>query len=452
MTEHGTDVTVVAVDLGASSGRVMLGRCGPQRLDLQQAHRFSNDVVVADGRFFWDIDRLYDEVLAGLRAAVLALEPHESMPMLAIDSWAIDYGLLGADGQLLARPHAYRDQRSQRGVAAVHAVITPEELYERHGLQWLPFTTLYQLATEDPAMLRAATAMLLIPDLLVHRLTGAIGAEITNASTTGLLSVATGEWDLDLAARLGFPATLFPPLRAPGERLGTVLPATSANIVYISSGTWSLVGMELDRAVVSDAGRIANVTNERGVDDTFRMLRNVTGLWILTESLRTWSTAGAPDGLESLLADAASLPAGGPVFDADDPVFLPPGDMPTRIAHVLTAVGARPPTTRAGMVRCVLDSLAAAYARAARAVQDVAGVRAAAVHVVGGGSQNALLAQLTADRTGLPVLAGPVEATALGNVLVQARAANAVPGDRFALRALVQRTSTITRYEPSDSG
>jgi rhamnulokinase len=320
--------------------------------------------------------------------------------------------------------------------------------------------------------------MLLIPDLLVYWLTGERVAEVTNASTTGLLDVHRRTWDLELAASLGIPTSLFATLGPPGDVIGPVLegvrgetgvagatrvtlvgshdtasavvgvPATTADFAYIACGTWSLVGVELDRAILSDESRQANFTNEGGVDDRIRYLRNVMGLWLLQESLRTWELEGHPEQLPALLTAAGELPAGGPVIDPDDPVFLPPGDMPARVKAACQRTDQPVPSTRPALVRCILDSLAAAYGLAVRDASRLSGRPVEVVHIVGGGARNELLCQLTADACEVPVVAGPVEATALGNVLVQARASGLVAGDLEALRALVRSTQDIRRYGP----
>jgi rhamnulokinase len=307
-------------------------------------------------------------------------------------------------------------------------------------------------------------------------------AEVTNASTTGLLDVHRRTWDLDLAASLGIPTSLFAALGRPGDVIGQVLddvrgetgvpgatrvtlvgshdtasavvgvPATADDFAYIACGTWSLVGVELDHAILTDESRQANFTNEGGVDDRIRYLRNVMGLWLLQESLRTWELEGHPEQLPALLLAAAELPAGGPVIDPDDPVFLPPGDMPARIAAACQRTDQPVPPTRPALVRCILDSLADAYGRAMRDASRLSGRSVDVVHIVGGGAQNALLCQLTADASEVTVIAGPVEATALGNALVQARAAGLITGDLEALRALVRSTQDIRRYEPRMSG
>ena len=390
--------THVAVDLGASSGRVMLARVGPGGVALEEVHRFGNEPVPLweNGReaLHWDVVRLFAELLTGLRVARERLADGERVDSIGIDSWAVDYGLLDADGALLGTPYCYRDERTARGVEAVHAVATHADLYARNGLQFLPFNTLYQLAAEAPARLAAARSVLLVPDLLAYWLTGVARAEATNASTTGLLDVRTGEWDVALAERLGLPAAVLPPLVRPGETVGTLLPhvadatglpattpvvavgshdtasavvavpATGQDFAYVSSGTWSLVGVELDGPVLSDASRAANFTNEGGVDGRVRYLRNVMGLWVLSESLRTWDRQGSPTDLARILAAAAEVPDGGAVVDVDDPSLLPPGDMPARLGKLCAATGQPLPDGRPAVVRCILDSLAAAYARA----------------------------------------------------------------------------------------
>ena len=446
-----------AIDLGASSGRVMVGRVGPSQVELAAAHRFANEPVRVGGTLHWDILALYRGVLDGLRLA-------GPVDGIGIDSWAVDYGLLDASGALLGNPVHYRDARTDGVPARVAAVLGDDKLYELTGLQKLPFNTVYQVvAALDTPQYEAAQRLLLIPDLLAYWLTGEIGAEYTNASTTELLDVRTGDWSSSLMAALGIRSSLFPPIRRPGSLIGTFdgtpvvavgshdtasavvgVPAASADFAYISCGTWSLVGLELDEPVLTARSRAANFTNEGGVDGTIRYLRNVVGLWPLQECMREW---GSPD-ISELLRAAASAPAFAAVVDLDDPVFLPPGDMAARIAAACASAGQPVPSSPAGFVRCILDSLALAHRRAVRQAQELAGRSVDAVHVVGGGARNELLCQLTADACGLPVLAGPVEATALGNVLVQARAAGVIGGDLAALRAVLRETQQIVRYEP----
>ena len=451
--------TFAAVDLGASSGRVMVGRAGPGSLSLRAVNRFPNEPVRVGGTLHWDILALYRGVLEGLRLA-------GPVDAVGIDSWAVDYGLLDATGALLGNPVHYRDLRTDGVAAQVATVIGEEKLYALTGLQRLPFNTIYQLvAAAGTPQLDVARQLLMIPDLVAYWLTGEVGAEFTNASTTQLLDLGSGRWAGELMTALGIRPALFPPLRAPGTVIGPVLPewglggadviavgshdtasavvgvpAAGPDFAYISCGTWSLVGVELDAPVLTEASRRANFTNEGGVDGTVRYLRNVMGLWPLQECLREW---GSPD-LPALLREAAAAPAFRAVVDLDDPIFLPPGDMVGR----LTRASGCPPAGRAELVRCILDSLALAHRRAVRQAQELSGRRVDVVHIVGGGARNELLCQLTADACGLPVHAGPVEATALGNILVQARAAGAIHGDLSALRGLLRQTQQIVRYEP----
>jgi rhamnulokinase len=463
-----TAVTVAAVDLGASGGRVMAGQVGAEGVELHEVHRFRNEPVTAGGTLYWDILRLYAEVRHGLAAAARRF----ALAGVGIDSWGVDFGLLDASGALLGNPVHYRDARTTGVPARVHASVPAAELYAVTGIQQLPFNTIYQLAATP--MLPHAATMLLIPDLLAYWLTGEAGAEITNASTTSLLEVRTRAWATEVIEKTGLPPGIFPPLRRPGEVIGPILepnepgsplpviavashdtasavaavPAAGPGFAYISSGTWSLAGMELDAPVLTAAGRTANFTNEAGVDDTIRYLRNLTGLWLLQQSLRCWPGSS----LDDLLAEAARVPRLRFVIDPDDPVFVPPGDMPGRIATWLAARGESAPGGPAETVRCILDSMALGHRRAIAEAQSLSGRHADVVHIVGGGARNALLCQLTADATGLPVIAGPAEATALGNVLVQARALGAAPGDLAGMRALIRVTQPLRSFSPAGDG
>ncbi|MBE9375285.1 rhamnulokinase [Saccharopolyspora sp. HNM0983] len=471
--------TVAAVDLGATSGRVMLGHVDRDEVRLRTAARFPNEPVRTRDGLHWNVLELYRQLCAGLRQAVR--EP--DLASVGIDSWAVDYGLLRG-GRLLGIPHHYRDERTADAVAAVHEVVDPVELYRHNGLQHLPFNTVFQLAADRRAgMLELADRVLLLPDLLAYWLTGRQVAERTNASTTGLLDVRTGDWSAELLDRLELDRSLFADLVDPGEHIGDVSPDISADLgrdrplpvtavgshdtasavaavpaaedsfAYISCGTWSLVGVEVDRPVLSERGRAANFTNELGVDGRIRYLRNVMGLWLLTESLAHWQRADPSVELEPLLAEAAQVPPDRVgVFDTDDGRFLPPGDMPTRIEQWLHEHDQPIPRTRGEFVRCILESLARAYAGAIEQVEQLTGEPVSVLHVVGGGSQNTLLCELTAQRTGRPVVAGPTEATALGNVLVQARAAGAVRGSPESLRALVRNCTDLQHYHPTSTG
>jgi len=476
---------------------VIAGRVSASGVELHEVSRFPNEPVRAGRTLHWDILGLYRSVRAGLTAAASTFP----LASAGIDTWGVDYGLLDAAGALIGNPVHYRDSRTD----GVTVPVPAETLYAVTGIQHLPINTIYQLAAAagTPA-LAAARTLLLIPDLLAYWLTGSVGAEVTNASTTGLLDVTTRNWAARLIEQAGMPPGIFPPLRQPGDRIGPItaaragagpgvgapgsgafvagtreqlplvavgshdtasavvaVPASGPRFAYISSGTWSLAGLELDAPVLTEESRLANFTNEAGIDGTIRYLRNVTGLWLLQECLRTWgvsaesasgSAAGpdpAPFDLDSLLAAAARQKPLQCVVDADDPVFLPPGDMPARICSWLAARDLPVPSGPAQLVRCILDSLALAYRRALLAAQSLSGRHADVVHIVGGGSRNDLLCQLTADATGLPVVAGPAEATALGNVLVQARALGAAPATLPGMRALLRSCLALRTFAPT---
>ncbi|MYW69502.1 rhamnulokinase [Streptomyces sp. SID8379] len=456
-----------AVDLGASSGRVMTAQVTRDTLTLTESHRFPNRPVRTGDGLHWDILSLYAGVLDGLRKA-------GQIRSVGIDSWAVDHGLLDADGALLGNPFHYRDTRTDHVAEKVWSAVPPTDLYATTGIQYAPFNTLYQLAAaRGTAQLAAAKSLLLIPDLLTYWLTGRQGTELTNASTTQLIDPGTGDWAYGIAERAGIDLGLLPPLRRPGDPAGDLLPhvlaetgltgpvpvttvashdtasavaavpATTPHFAYICTGTWSLAGLELDAPVRSEASRAANFTNELGIDGTVRYLRNIMGLWLLQECQRAWQETEVTPLLD---AAAASAPLRS-VVDAGHTDFLAPGDMPDRIAAACRATGQPEPRTRAETTRCILDSLALAHRRAITDAARLADREVDVVHIVGGGARNALLCQLTADACGLPVVAGPAEAAALGNVLVQARA-DGVVGDRGAMRQLLASTQPLTRYEP----
>jgi rhamnulokinase len=456
----------IAVDLGASSGRVMVGSAAAGHLHLDEVHRFPNGPVRVAGSLFTDAVGLWDQVLQGLRRVRVV------PASIAVDTWAVDYGLLGPGGELLGTPRHYRDDRTAGVAERVHRQVPALELYRRNGLQHLPFTTLYQLLAED-TLLGPAEKLLLLPDLMGFWLSGQVGAEATNASTTGMLDVRTGRWADDLVALAGISPALLPAVHDPGAVLGSLradvladtgldagtrlvavgshdtasavvaVPAVDADFAYIACGTWGLVGVELAEPVLGEESFAANFTNERGVDDRIRYLRNVMGLWVLQQCVAEWDAD-----LPALLAAAADVPPGGPVVDIDDPRFLPPGPMVGRVRALVTESGRQAPTDPATITRCILDSLAAAFARSVRDAVRLSGHEVRVVHLVGGGARNRLLCQLVANACELPVVAGPVEATALGNVLVQARAAGDLSGSLETLRALVRQTSDLTTYEP----
>jgi len=455
-------VSVAAVDLGASSGRVLVGTgCAGTGFVLREVHRFPNGPVMVDGVLRWDIDGLFRGVLDGLRAASRAVGRLDS---IGVDSWAVDYGLLGADGQLLAAPAHYRDHRTAPIVDQVLAGVGAAELYAATGIQLQPFNTVFQLlADRGTAAADGAVAALLIPDLTIFWLTGARGTELTNASTTALLDPRTMTWAAELAARLGAPIELFAPIRRPGDDAGTLLPRVAADtgldvstrvvtvashdtaaavagipaevedFAFVCTGTWALVGLELPGPVITG---------------TIRFLRNVTGFWLLQECVREWQTDGQPVDLNALTEVAEQVPALTAIIDVQDPAFVEPGGMPTRICDAAERLSGRRPGSHAEIARCILDSMALAIRQAVRDATTLADRCVSVVHVVGGGVSNELFCQLVADACALPVIAGPVEAASWGNVMSQARALGAVDDTRSAVRAAIRASATVRRYEP----
>lgn len=490
-------MAVASIDLGASSGRVTLavfhGEHGQEQVELIEAARFPNGPVVVEGdagtALHWNTVHLWRQILDGLHVAgVLAQGRGLSISAIGVDSWAVDYGLLDAHGNLLGLPRSHRDSRLTGVADEVAERIDDSVLYRINGLQRLAFTTNFQLVAgrHDPEWSRA-TSIALIPDLIVYWLTGQRATEVTNASTTGLVDATTRSWSREMIdhlasayPQLGRLGDLLPPLVEPGTIVGALtaavqeqtglgavpvvavgshdtasaivgVPAERHCFAYISSGTWSLVGIELDEPILTEESRLANITNELGVDGTVRYLKNVSGLWVLSEALRTWNEANQEISLAQALADAEQVTPLRTVIDLDSPTFLPPGDMPSRLVDAARVTGQPEPRTVGEVTRCILESLAAGYGRALEDIQAASGRRVDVLHVVGGGAQNDLLCRLTAEATGLPVVAGPVEGAALGNALVAARGVGILDGDLPTLRTVVSRSATTRCYAPPSS-
>jgi rhamnulokinase len=468
-----------AVDLGAESGRVVLGRLDGTAMDLEVAHRFTNRSVQLPDGLHWNLLSLFSDTLDGLaRAAATA-----PLSGIGVDAWGVDYALLDGNSRVLGLPFHYRDARTQGMVARVHERVSRDELYSITGIQTMPINTIFQLMAdaERPAT-RIAERIGLVPDLFGLWLTGELANEVTAASTTGLLDARSGGWAREIAARLGFPAGPFAgdPV-APGTLLGPVLahhaevaagaagvpvwtvaahdtasafvatPMRSANAAVLSSGTWSLLGAELAGPRLGADAAALNLTNERGVDGTIRLLRNVMGLWLLQECRRCWRLAGGAADYDELLALAVAARPDVALFDPDQEVLLAPGDMPSRIEALCRARGQGAPEGPGEIVRSILLSLACKYRLVFERLQSVIGYSFDVVHVVGGGVRNALLCQMTADLTQLPVIAGPEEATALGNLLIQARAAGELGGTLAELRELAAASTRTVTFEPGDA-
>lgn len=535
--------TVVAIDLGASSGRVLRGVFDGERLAIEECSRFPNGPVAVPGPrrvgdsgsggvgpascarpgdevrvdYEWDVLALWRGILDGLREASL----RGAVDAIGIDTWAVDYGLLDEDGLLIGNPASYRSARCGRGASEVLDRWDSSWLYERNGLQFQPFNTLFQrVADRGERRADCARTALLIPDLLAYWLTGQARSELTNASTTGLVNAAERDWDPEILNRLRDDfgvEQLFPPIISPGEVIGEArvegldlrtstgkrtpvvavgshdtasavagVPAQAGSFAYISSGTWSLVGTELSTPVLSEEARAANFTNELGVDGTVRFLANIMGMWVQQECLREWASlgdiaSGASGRVDWPLLDAqteAAEPARY-LLDMSSPELMAPGAMVERVRSLWiegpgasssassgddssasdeAGAGVGEPQTsgvdpreRATVLRAITDSLALAYRRAIRRTFELSGTHPEAIHLVGGGSKNRLLAQETADATGIPVIAGPVEATALGNMLVSLRAIGVASGTLMDLRAISRASSALVTYEPRAS-
>jgi rhamnulokinase len=442
--------TMAAVDVGAQSGRVALGRFDGERISVTEVHRFSNVPVRVHDTLHWDVLRLYDGILEGLGAA--GGEAEGEVDSVGIDTWGVDFALLDRAGRLVQNPVHHRDLRTREAMEQVFELVPPRELYERTGIQLMPINTVFQLfamvAAQDPA-LEIAETLLLIPDLFNYWLSGAVACEMTNATTSQCLDARAQAWAVDVLERLAIPCRLFTDVVSPATVLGAlheevaeqtrlrravvVAPAThdtasavaavpfrSPDSVYISSGTWSLVGMELSEPLIDDCTFAANLTNEGGVEGTFRLLRNVSGLWLLHECRRAWESEGMRWGFDELVEMAERAAPLRSFVDPNDPAFLAPGDMPKRIRDFCAATRQQVPTDEGAVVRCVLESLSLKYRQVIELLAAAAGTAPSEIHIVGGGARNRLLCRWTADATGLPVLAGPVEATEIGNLLVQA--------------------------------
>jgi rhamnulokinase len=462
-----------AVDLGAGSGRVFLGEVRPDAARLEEVHRFHYAPRLSDGHLRWDIAALFDGIRAGLRdAARIASASGGELTSVGVDSWGVDYGLLDSDGNLVEDPIAYRDDRTAGMMEEVFGRLPREEIFARTGIQFLALNTLYQLAAHSRKGLPdRAARLLLIPDLCHHMLCGSLTSERTNASTTQLLDVRTGEWDEGLALAAGIPLSLLPELSDAGTHLGTVraelglrgvrviAPAThdtASAIVgtplepgwaYISSGTWSLVGVELNEPLTHDDVLRANFTNERGVNGTLRFLTNVMGLWILESCRREWGME-SPEHLAKLLEAVASRRDENRTVFPDAPRFFNPRSMSAELRAALAEAGHPPADDPVGLAKVILDSLAARYASVVDTLGSLTGRQIPGIHIVGGGSQNDYLNQATANAARRPVVAGPVEATALGNLLVQSLA-NGTISSIAEGRRVIASSLPLRRFQPT---
>jgi rhamnulokinase len=469
-----------AVDLGAGSGRVFLGAIDSEAVHLHEAHRFGYSPRRAAGHLRWDMSRLLEGLLAGLQSAAAAAAVRGGdLVSIGVDAWGVDYGLIDERGCLLEEPISYRDERTAGIMTRTFAAVPRSDIFRTTGVQFLPLNTLFQLiAHVEEGLPSGAERLLLIPDLCHHVLCGSAVGEPTNASTTQLLNIETGSWDDQLFARLGLPRGLMPDLRPAGEALGRLEPALSARLdlpqipviqpathdtasavagtplqpgwAYISSGTWSLVGVERNTPLVTDAVLDANFTNERGVAGTTRLLKNVMGLWILESCRHEWRAAGLDDDLPALLARAGELREVAGLIFPDAARFFNPPSMLQELQTAVSESGQRVPDDPVVLTKVVLDSLALRYASVISRLETLTGDVVEGIHIVGGGALNEYLNQATANATGRLVLAGPVEATAIGNLLMQTIASGATASIGDGRRA-VAAGFPPRRFEPRSS-
>jgi len=474
MTELPT--SLAAIDLGATSGRVVLGIVDGGTARLETISRFDTRPVALNGLLRTDARGLLAHALRGLAQAS---RTGTSIASISVDSWAADYGTLHS-GELLEMPLHYRDDSIAEGRRSVELQASTWTLYENSGLQPLPFNTIYQLATPTARrILPQADQLLLLPDLIRFWLSGEPVSERTIASTTGLLNATTHDWDPNLLKYTAATLNQLAPLVDPGTITGVVNRATAleyslppgirvtavgshdtasavaaipadgeGELVFISSGTWSLVGCELEKPLLTRAALEQGFSNELGVDGRIRFIHNVMGLWLFTETTREWGLEGDPAATDHLLEAATEVTGAIPIFNVNDPVFFAPGAMSGRIREHCAREGLTVPTSRAMLVRSILESLSVAYAKTIDRLKGLTGYQPKCIHIVGGGSMNQLLCQLTADATGLIVVAGPTEATALGNILIQARANGIVRGSLEQLRRIVAESSILKTYSP----
>jgi rhamnulokinase len=469
----------LAVDLGAETGRALLGTVDDGGIDLREVHRFANRPVRTPDGLHWNALGLFEQTLASLESALAAT--NDPIVSLGVDSWGVDYGLFDRRGRLLGNPYHYRDARTDGQRERYAQLVSPARQYARTGIAQMTINTLYQLCAQarNDAALELAHAFLMIPDIMHYWLTGAQAAEFTNASTTGALAV-DGSWAGDLLEPIGVPRGMFGALVEPATVLGplrggletspraaglrVVVPATHDTAcavlaaplhvaaagevcAYISSGTWSLLGLELSAPILTEAARLAGFTNERGVAGSVRFLRNIMGLWLVQECRRAWRRAGADFSYDDLTARAVTIVSPDCLIDVDDPALLHPADMPAALEAQVRRSGQTPPGDPVALTRAIFEGLALQYRRSIADAVRLTGVRVGALAIVGGGSRNALLCQLAADACERVVYAGPAEASATGNVLVQAVAHRALAG-LTQIRDFVRTTARPRVFEP----
>ncbi|MBK5106784.1 MAG: rhamnulokinase [Anaerolineales bacterium] len=459
--------TVLAVDLGAESGRVMAVHYDGHSLQLEELHRFPNTTVTIRGTLYWNFLRLWENIQTGIDKG-----KSSNPASIGVDTWGIDFGLLDKQGDLIGNPVHYRDNRTEEMMAATFAKVSKEEVFNQTGIQFMPINTLYQMVSlvegQSPH-LHIADTFLTAPDLLNYWLTGVKVCEFSNATTTQMFNPLTRNWATPMLEILDIPTHIFPEVVPPGTRLGNyagipviapachdtasavaAMPTQSENFAYISSGTWSLVGLEVQHPIINEAALLANVTNEGGVYNTYRLLKNVMGLWILHQCRQTWAAQGKKYSYDELVSLAQKVPPHQAIIDPDDDRFLPPGNHPQKIKDYCAETGQTVPTNTGSIVRIVLESLALKYRFVLDILRDLSKQPVDLLYIGGGGARNQLLNQLTANATGIPVVAGPIEATVIGNALVQIISLGEI-SDILQARQIVANMDEIKQYEPEEA-
>jgi rhamnulokinase len=466
----------LALDLGAESGRAVVGHFDGQSLRLEEIHRFPNGPVLVNGHLHWDALRLLSELKAGTR---LAIQKFKSVVSLGLDTWGVDFGLLDGQGNLLGNPYHYRDSRTEGMMEALFERVPRDQVFEYTGIQFMQLNTLYQLFSmrvNQSPILDIARTFLTMPDLFNYWLTGRKVCEFSNATTTQFYDPRAKTWATELLERLDLPASILGEIVPPGTVLGDLLPDVAAELgvdpipviapachdtgsavaavpaserdyAYISSGTWSLMGVEVNEPVITPQSLDYNFTNEGGVCGTFRLLKNIMGLWLVQECRREWARAGASYDYATLTQMAADAPPFGPIVDVDDHLFLAPGDMPGRIYQYCRDTGQAVPETKGQILRCALESLALRYRWVLEKLEAMMGRPIGVVHIIGGGMQNELLCQFATDAMQRPVVTGPIEATAMGNMLMQALALGYIDSLSEG-RQVIRNSFAVRTYEP----
>ncbi len=468
-----------ACDLGAESGRVMLGTIGDGELRIEEIHRFPNELIYVNGSIRWDLLRIFEQLKIGL--AQIA-KRGISLRSLSVDSWGVDYVLIGGGQPMLSQPRNYRDPRNRKYADKLHEQLSPKEIFEYTGLECMPINTIYQLYAdmhESPGLLDLAETFLNVGDYMNYLFSGVVAAERSLASTTQLYCPVEHDWAWDLIDRVGLQRDLFPELIDSGTQLGPLLPevaeqtgldevqvvatcshdtgaavaavpaAEDSSWAFLSSGTWSLIGLELEHPPLNDEVRHASFTNEIGYGRTVRFLKNIVGLWIVQECRRHWLSEGEEFGYAALTALAAESEPLQSLINPDDERFFAPGDMPEKVRSYCRETGQTEPHSHGELVRTVLESLALSYSRCVHSMERLAEVKIETLHILGGGSKNELLNQFAANATGLEILAGPDEATAMGNILVQALADGKL-GSIWEARQFVRTSTQTASYIPQD--